>query len=126
MIKEHPIMFLALFIVLAIIGYIIDEIRWKLKSDDELYKMLQSTDPKRVMIGLKYLRKRKKDISEYIRSVVPFLIADSSMDRITAKMILKKHYPEDYLLIKEYSGSESLNACREKADPLLRKYRTST
>jgi hypothetical protein len=123
MIREYPLLSAVILAILLIAAYFLDELKWKLKSDQEIIEMTRSTDPKRIMVGLDNLKKRKKDISGYIHVVLPFLIADSVMNRVTAKMIIKKHYTEDYSLIKDYSGSEKLNNCKETAGKLFAKYK---
>ena len=120
--QKHPVMTVAAVLVALLVAYLLDVVRWKLKSDDELIAMAESADPRRVMVGLEQLRKRRRDISGYIHVVLPFLTAESAVDRVTAKMILQKHYPDDAALIKGYRGSDSLSRCEGSVRDLYTKY----
>lgn len=119
---DHPIPFLIIFVLGLAVALYYDELQWKRKSIADLVAMVNSTDPNRMNVGLSQLRKRKQDISSYIHNVIPFLMAESAMDRVAAKLVLKKHYPEDYLLIKGYEGTNDLEKCKENLSKLHGKY----
>ena len=122
MIKEHPFLLGSLILIALLIACLFDVLIWKLKPESKILEMIDSTDPKKLMVGLTQLRKRNKDISTYIDRALPFLISDSVFDRVTAKMILKKHFQEDYALIEKYSGTDSLEKCKENLLELNCKY----
>lgn len=126
LIYSYPVPACIIIAVLLIIAFSLDNKAWRKKSDADFLDMVNSSNPQRMMLGLSELRKRKHDISSHIHTVIPFLMADSSIDRVTAKMILQKHYPEDYLLIKGYEGSDDLDKCRKILDRLHSKYGISS
>ncbi len=126
MILEHPILAGIIIAALLVCAYLLDIFRWKKKPIGELYDMLNSPDPKKMMIGLTQLRRRKEDISSHIQRVIPFLLAESAVDRVTGKMIIQKHYPEDYALIKEYAGTDDLEKCKNTLSKLHTKYGVSS
>ncbi len=117
-----PIFLGGLIVAALVVGFLLDELRWRLKSDEALVEMTQSSDPKRVLVGLTRLRKRGKDISEGIHRVLPFLMAEKAVDRVAAKMAVQKLYPEDYQLMRKYSGTDELDLCRQKLESLHAKY----
>jgi hypothetical protein len=126
LIYSHPIPAGTIIAIVLIIAFSLDKIEWRRKSDADFLDMVNSSNPQRMMLGLSELRKRKYDISSYIHTVIPFLMADNAVDRVTAKMILKKHYPEDYLLIKGYEGSDDPDKCKKNLSRLHTKYGISS
>ena len=120
--RENPVLATIIIGSILVIAWMIDKIRWKLKPDEEFVAMAQSSDPKKIILGLKFLKKRNKDISNYIHVVLPFCVSDSAIYRVSAQMILQKYYPDDFALIKGYSGAEKLEICRDKVSELYEKY----
>ena len=118
----QPIVLGGLLVAALILGIVVDELRWKLKSEADLLEMTRSADPKKVMVGLTRLRKRNVDISEHIQRVLPFLVADRAVDRVTAKLAMQKLYPQDFELMRDYAGTESLEVCRAKLERLHEKH----
>lgn len=123
---DHPIPSCIIIALILAGAFFLDELNWKKKPDADLIDMANSTDPKIMMVGLSQLRKRKRDISSYVQKVIPFLMAEIAIDRVAAKMILKKHYTEDYLLIKGYEGSDDLDKCKKNLSRLHAKYGISS
>jgi len=122
LIQDHPIPACIIIAMVLLGAFFLDELEWKKRSDGEVLDMVNSTDPKVMMVGLSQLRKRNQDISLYVQNVIPFLTAETAIDRVTAKMILKKHFREDYLLIDGYEGSDDLDKCKKNLIKLHAKY----
>lgn len=122
MIREHPVTSGIVIAVILVIAYFVDEFRLKMKPDQDFIRMTESSDTKQVGIALAQLHKRGKDISGFIHRVIPFLLSERTIDRVGAKLILKKHYPADFKLMANFDGIESIEKCREKLVSLHEKY----
>ena len=109
-------------------GLVILETSWKYyiqsKRTDEEYIEQVYFDPK-VMYkveGLKFLKKRGCDISEYVRIFIPYLIDDSILSRLPARDAVKKYYPEDFELINDFDKQTDKSSRKIAIQPLIEKY----